>query len=406
MWTRVLTMSLILFFVYLGDAILSDWVPAYMQTVLGGSLLMGLVMSFSSMVGFVTDILSPQLLKGAKTRRLILMAIGANLIFAGILLWTTSWPWLILFLVGMAIWGVYYELLRFGSAQYVSDFIPVASRSGVWAILGVFKSLAYFAGPIIGSWLAISRGNMEVVVTAASLVCVGYIIWALTGKKEKSVEIDNQTIETINIVEELKRWKTLFSHVWQILLVSLTIGIVDATYWTTGTVLSDNLAKSHFAGGLFLPLYMLPPVFLGIILVKLGVYKGKKKIAELFALLAGVFLILLGISRSVEIMLILSLLVGVCLAVAWPMTDAVYSDILVRMGKERKHMIGLSSSTVSLAHILGPVIAGLVASFVGEKMTFSLVGMLVVMVSVLLLFTTPKKLRLPQSEIAEWETNI
>ena len=98
MWARVLTVSVILFFVYLGDAILSDWVPSFMQVALGGSLFMGLVFSFSSVVGFVTDLIFPQLLRKFKARRLILLAIAANLIFSGILLWTTTWSWLVLFL--------------------------------------------------------------------------------------------------------------------------------------------------------------------------------------------------------------------------------------------------------------------------------------------------------------------
>lgn len=403
MWGRVLTVSVILFFVYLGDAILSDWVPAFMQVALGGSLFMGLVMSFSSMVGFVTDLIFPQLLRKYKARRLILLAIGANLIFSGILIWTTSWSWLVLFLLGMAVWGIYYELLWFGSAQFVSDSVPLVSRSGVWAVISVFKSLAYFLGPILGSWLAISRGNLAVVITAAAVVCIGYLIWVFTSGKERVHEHSIQPMEKFNIREELGYWKVLFGHVWPVLLISLMMGLIDATYWTTGTVLSDSMAKDSVLGGLFLPIYMLPPIFMGVILAKWGVYKGKKKIAEVFLLFSGVFLTCLGFKESLYVMLLLSFLIGISLSIAWPMVDAVYSDILARMGKERKHMIGLSSSTVSVAYIAGPVTAGFIASLVGERMTFAVVGVLVVLVAIILLFVTPKKLRLPQVEMAEWK---
>lgn len=403
MWARVLTVSVILFFVYLGDAILSDWVPSFLQVALGGSLLMGLVFSFSSVVGFVSDLIFPQLLRKLKARRLILLAMGASLIFSGILMWTTSWSWLVLLLLAMAVWGIYYELLWFGSAQFVSDNVPTESRSGVWGVLSVFKSLAYFVGPIAGSWLAISRGNMAVVITAAAVVCIGYIIWVLTNKKEKEVEEIIEPMEKFNIWEELGYWKVLFSHVWPVLLISLMMGLIDATYWTTGAVLSDNLAMNGFLGGLFLPAYMLPPIFMGVILAKWGVYKGKKKIAEIFLLISGVFLACLGFKESVWSMLVLSFLIGVSLSVAWPMVDAVYSDILARMGKERKHMVGLSSSTVSLAYIIGPVTAGIISSRVGERLTFVVMGVLVILVAVILLFVTPRKLRLPQNEIAEWK---
>lgn len=403
MWIRVLTLSLILFFVYLGDAVLSDWVPAFMQGALGSSLLMGLVMSFSSLVGFVTDLIFPQMLRKFKARKLILLAIAANLIFSGILLWTTSWSWLVLFLLAMAVWGIYYELLWFGSAQFVTDNVPVESRSGVWAVLGVFKSLAYFIGPIVGSWLAFSRGNTVVVIVAAALVCLGYLVWLLTRKKENIRENEIEPMEKFDIYEELSYWKVLFVHVWPVLLISLMMGLVDATYWTTGTVLSDNLAKDDFWGGLFLPMYMLPPIFLGVILARWGVYKGKKKIAEMFLLMSGIFLACLGIGESLWLMLMLSFFVGVTLSVAWPMVDAVYSDILARMGKESKHMVGLSSSTISIAYIIGPITAGAISSQVGERMTFAIIGAMVIAVAIILLFVTPRKLRLPQKEMAEWK---
>jgi len=210
-------------------------------------------------------------------------------------------------------------------------------------------------------------------------------------------------MEKFNIKEEWGYWKVLFVHVWPALLISLTMGLIDATYWTAGAVLSDSLARNDPLGGFFLPAYMLPPVFMGVVLAKWGVYKRKKKIAEMFILLSGVFLACLGLNESVGIMLLLSFFVGMALSVAWPMVDAVYSDILARMGKERKHMVGLSSSTVSVSYIIGPVFSGLVSGWVGERQTFVVLGVFVVIVASVLLFVTPKKLRLPQAEMSEWK---
>jgi MFS family permease len=403
MWTRVLTISIILFFVYLGDAILSDWVPTFMQETLGGSMLMGLVFSFSSVVGFVTDFTFPRFLKKFKPRKLFLMAMGMGLVFAGILLWTTSWPWAVLFLMAMAVWGIYYELLWFGSAQFVCDSVHLESRSGVWGVIGIFKSLAYFLGPILGTWLVVSKGNSMVILAAAAMMCLAYVIWMLTRRNERNYEVEMETENNFNVWEEMSHWKVLFAHVWPALLISLMMGIVDATYWTTGTVMTDNLAKENALGSMFLPLYMLPTIFMGIVLARKGVYRGKKKIAEIFLLISGGLLICLGLKESLYVTLLLSFLIGVALAVSWPMVDAVYTDILARMGRERKHMVGLPSSMVSLSYVVGPIMAGVIASIVGEKMTFAVVGAMVIIVAGVLLLVTPKKLKLPQTEIAEWK---
>lgn len=400
-WAKAVALSAMLFFVFLGDGILSDWVPSFIQSSLHSSLVMGLVISFSSIVGFGADLIFPQLLKGLKTRKLLLMAIGTSLLFCGVLVWSVAWPWVILFLIAMAIWGVYYEFLGFGTQMFVSETVPTTSRSGVWAVMSAFKSLAYFIGPIVGSYLAISKGDYWVVVVAAGCVMVGYVIWFLL-RKNKNEEIVVEAAERVNIITEIKHWKSLFEHVWPVLLISITMGIVDATYWTSGTVLSDNFAKESWWGGMFLPFYVLPMVFMGGVVAKWGIYKGKKKMAEKFMLISGILLLFLGVSNGIAAALVISLLVGTMLAISWPLTDAVYSDIVSRMGSEGKHMVGLSGSTISLAYIIGPIVAGVISQLVGEKNTFVYMGIMMIVISIILIIVTPKKLRLPQSEIKSW----
>ena len=394
-------LSVMLFFVYLGDGILSDWVPSFIQSSMNSSLLMGLVISFSSIVGFGADLIFPELLKNLKTKKLILMAIGTSLIFGGVLLWAIRWPILILFLISMAVWGLYYEFLGFGGQQFVSESVPVASRSGAWAILGVFRSLAYFLGPIIGSYVALNQGDSETVWVAVGSVMIGCLLWFFWGR-DRNESVSAEQVERFSILKEIKHWKALAEHVWPVLLISLVMGVVDATFWTTGTVLSDSLAVKNWLGGMFLPFYTLPMVVVGVIVAKWGIYRGKKKMAEIFMLISGILLSCMPLGNSIYFFLLVSFLTGTALSIAWPLTDAVYSDITSRMGQGGKHMMGLSSSTLSLAYIVGPVLAGLIAQMVGEKMTFSVVGIMMSMVAIVLLLVTPKKLRLPQTEIQTW----
>lgn len=402
-WRKAVLISVTLFFVFLGDAIMSDWVPAFVQESVSSPFLMGLIISSSSVVGFLSDLIFPQLLKGLKTKKLLVMAIGTSLVFCGLMLWSTALPWIGIFLIAMAVWGVYYEFLGFGTQMFVSENVPTISRSGVWAVMSSFKSLAYFIGPIIGSYVAINKGNGATVWVATLSVGVGYIAWLFMGRSKKEVVV-GEPVEKINIFLEIKHWITLFEHVWPILIVSIFLGIVDATYWTTGTVFSDNLSKQEWFGGLFLPFYVLPMVFMGGFMAKLGIYKGKKKMAECFMLLSGLLLVLLGISSGVIFSLVISFLVGSVLSISWPLVDAVYSDIVSRMGKEGKHMMGLSGSTLSLAYVVGPILSGGIAQYMGERLTFVVVGGLMVVVSVALLLVTPKKLRLPQEEIKAWDS--
>ena len=91
------------------------------------------------------------------------------------------------------------------------------------------------------------------------------------------------------------------------------------------------------------------------------------------------------------------------LAVCYPLLEGVYTDFLSRMGSERTDLIGLTGSVINISYIVWPVIAGLIASKVGERITFFWLGVVVVVASVVLLLVTPRKLKLPQTEIKTWE---
>lgn len=401
-WFKVIGFSLMVFFLGLADAILSDWVPEYMQEKLGGSLLMGIVFSFSSVVGFAADMVFPQILRKCSFQRLMAMAVGGALVFVGLLLWSTEWPVVAIFLMAMAVWGVYYEFMAFGGQQFVVEIAPVQMRSAVWSMLGVFKGLAYFLGPIVGGLLVFRYGNKEVLWFSAAIVFIGLFVWKLLGyKKERSSGLGE--VKRFSIKDEIGHWMVLSHKVWPVLIVSFVLGLIDSTFWTTGTVFSTQLARENWWGGMFLSFYMLPPLFMGLIMSRLKIISGKKKIAEVTLFLAGIALIFIGMQSSIVWILIGVLVMATLLTITQPVTDAVYTDILSRMGRERIHMAGLSNSMMSLAYVAGPILSGWMASVWGEKMTFGAVGWLTVFVSVFLLLVTPKKIRLPQEEIQSWE---
>lgn len=403
-WARLLFVCLMLFFVFLGDAVYSDWVPAYMQTSLGSPLLMGIVMAFSSLAGLLADLVFPQLLKKFTSKKLMLMAILTSALFGLIMLLTVWWPLIALFLTGMVVWGIYYEFLGFGSSEFVSSSAPSHFRTGAWSVLSAFRGLAYFLGPIVGSLLVLESGNVYAVGFALLSTFIGLVVWFFLAKasvrnKPNESEV---AVERVSVSLEVRYWWVLFKRVWPVVIISLMCGLLDSTFWTTGTVLSDNMAKEHVYGGLFLPLYELPMVIVGLLVAKMGIYKGKKKLAELFLLIAGLLMIFLVLAESTLLVLVISLLIGVATALCWPLKDAIYTDVVNRMGHQGKHMIGLSNSTVSIAYIIGPILSGALATIFGEKNTFVVIGILIVFVSLLLLIFTPRKMRLPEKEIEAW----
>jgi MFS family permease len=327
------------------------------------------------------------------------LSVIASLLFIALLYAASHFSHLIIFILAMAIWGIYYELLNFARQQFIADSVPLRLHTGASAVLSSFKSLAYFLGPILAG-LLIFKGTLALSSTTLLLTLIGALLLTFTLRHHhRPMSID---VHHVNFLSELQHWQTLLKHVWPIVTLSLLVGIIDATFWTTGTVLTQQLSKHHLLGGLFLPLYTLPSLLVGFGLARLHLFQGKKKIALICTLLSGLSLTFIGITHHLALILIAVFISGILLAVSYPLIDAVYADIVSRMGRNRQHLIGLSSSSMSLAYIIGPILSGAIASLLGESTTFSIIGIITMIISATLLLLTPKKLKLPQTQISTW----
>lgn len=398
-WTKVLSFSLVLFLIRITDAVVSFWAPTQIQATLHNSVLLGLIISFQSLVGLTADLIFPKLLKTMKVRRLIYLAIIFAASTSLLLVSTTVKPFVFLFLITMTSWGIYYELMAFGTYQFVDNAVPLPTRSAAWAIMDIFKNLAYMLGPLIAAVLLLQGYISLEVFIIVILVIAGILLTFSKKSHDTSWNID---VAHINPWLELHYWGTLLEYVWPIIVMTLITGFIDATIWTTGVIWTAKLIQVSSWGSLLIPLYQLPPLFLGLIVARMGIYKGKKIAAEKMILVAGLVLTCLVFAHTIFWQLLIILIASIALSFAYPLLEGVYSDIVARMGKEKKHLIGLNSSVVNMSFIIWPPIAGFIALRFGEQMTFVVTGGLVAVAAFILLFITPKKLKLPQSEIKEW----
>lgn len=399
-WSKVIGFSTIILLIRLADAVVSFWAPNLIQDALGDPVKMGLVISFQSVVGLGADLVFPNLLKTATVKKLIILAIVMSLATSVSLFVSSLKPMMLFFLISMTIWGLYYELENFGTYQFVDNVVPPETRSGVWGVMSSFRTLAYFLGPLVGTWLII-RGNIPTAIFTISLLVLALIVFTLkSNMQDRPLEPE---IDHIRPVQELKYWSTLLIHVWPIVLMTLLAGFIDATFWTTGAVFTEKLARQTTMGGLFLPFYQLPSLFIGIVVVRWKVRDGKKRLSQKFLLLAGLFLSLIFLNNSISWLLLMVLTSSIALGLSYPFLDGVYSDIMSRLGKERKHMIGFTGSIVNISYIIWPPIAGLMTKVGNERTTFVYMGILTMVISIILLIVTPKKLKLPQAEISKWK---
>lgn len=106
-------------FVYLADSIMSYVTPIYLEDGLNSTTLMGIIFATSSAVGFIVDFLFGEMFANKNYRFFlkwsIVLAVGFPL---GYLILPAS---IGTFLIGLAIWGIYFELISFSNSRYVIE---------------------------------------------------------------------------------------------------------------------------------------------------------------------------------------------------------------------------------------------------------------------------------------------
>jgi MFS family permease len=400
-WARVILFDLSLLLIWIADGIVAFWAPVQIDNALKNTVVMGLIISVQSIAGFLADLLLPILLKHSSVRRLTLLGI----IFVGIasLLLTAAFykPFVILFLITMVVWGLYYEFISFASNQFMASSVPRHMRSGAWGITSVFSSSAYFLGPLIAPFL-IERGPLLTEAVVLTFLFIAFLLFTFSKGLKEHPE-DKNDLTKANTVGEFKHWWVLGKVIWPMVIMTLCLGFIDSSFWTIGAIWSEKLSEISPIGALFLPLYVLPAIGVGFIVFKESIYKGKKILSEKILILAGFCLLLMGANDSIGWQLLMVLLASTCLSVCGPLVQSVYSDIVSRIGHEKKEMIGLTNSIVNIAYIIWPPVIGFISLQIGERLSFSYMGLLVILTAIGLLSVTPKKLRLPQTEIKGWE---
>lgn len=397
-WAKISRFSIVCLFIYFADSLLAFFVPGLIQEYMGSALLMGMIISSSSVVGLITDFIFPQIIKGISVYRILFFTISFGALFAVLVSQARGPIFIVTILLAMAVWGVYYELLSFAKQQFVSS-VPKVLHSGASAMLFAFRCLAYTISPILAT-LLIARGQSAVATVALLFSAVALLLhFIIKNHTRVTASFD---LKEINIASEIKHWWVLLKHVWPVVLLGLMIWTIDATFWTTGTVLSARLAKDSFWGALILPAYMLPSVISSFLVLEWRISVGKKRKATLFFIVSSLVLFAVGFVTKTPFLVFMVLISSLLSAVCYPLIDATYSDIVARMGKQKLHLIGLTNSATSLAYIIGPTLAGATASILGEQKTLAVMGLLGITVGYVILVLTPKKLKLPQKEMGKW----
>jgi len=267
----------------------------------------------------------------------------------------------------------------------ISDWLPPAERARALSLGLVAIPLSAVIGAPITSYLVVDLGwrAMFWVISTAGIVWGGFWYWLFRDRPEESRYVNEQEQALIatkgakKIDKEATSidWRYIFSHPTLIAnnLAYFSFGymLFFATLWLPGYFLKQHGLNLKSVGW-----YLTIPWLVGAIFLKTGgflsdwLYKktGNKRLARSHViwgsqLLAAICFVILGFTDSLGLSLVfLSLGLGFGL-----MPQPAFFSINIDVAKERAGLSqGVTSSCLSLAGIIAPVLTGWLVDVTGN----------------------------------------
>lgn len=399
------------FFIIFADSLLSFIFPIVVADTLKSNGLMGLIMAASSVVGLICDFTFPQLFKTKSWKFFLLGAIILAFTFPiAIYLgkeFTLAWA----FLYGSVIWGVYFEFIMFSEQLFVVNEDNKINYSKDWALISLTWQTTSIIAPILASALLLSSIQNTtltiVIIQAMALMFAIFVIFSIKNKRNGFVNDESYKYK-VNVLTELKYWKVLLVRVWPTVSVGIIITAIQAAFWTIGGIYGIQVFGESGMEWLIISLFFFPMILGSLIITKLKPQKSKQKISQISLIFGALILGCIAFAGDNHLLIVsIIVLASFLLSFVQPLNDAVYSDLLDRLGEQRSHLLGISRANSSIAYILTPIFVGFISDLIGYSATFGLIAIISALVGIVTFFFSPKLIKLPQGQLKEIsETDI
>lgn len=385
--------SLMIFFWAMFDGIVSYVTPLVITERGLSKTAMGLIYASSSVAGAIFDFLLSKFLKNTHYRRLFFIMFVVCFGYP-LLLWKAQTVFV--FLLAMAVWGFYYDLKNFGSFDFISRHSRPEEHSSNFGVLGIFQSLGYLVAPILAGLLISGLIGVKPFIAAFLFLVVSFLFYLLlfkVAKNHKKEVPEEKAFKPINVLVELHLWKKVGKILAPVLFFIMVLYVYDAVFWTIGPLYSENFANFNGFGGLFMAMYTLPMLLTGWFVGSLTKKFGKKKTAFLSFLISSLFLLSLPFLKNPYLVLATVFISSMIGSFAWPAIKGAFVDYITESYKYEKEIEGLVDFFTNIGYVIGPMFAGFLSDKVGNGGAFSALGVLGITTTLILIFTTPRKIK-------------
>jgi len=389
------SLGVMVFFWAVFDGVLGYLVPLVITNTGISETVMGIIFGSSSIFGGIFDFLLSKIFRRSSFKKLFFIMFIVCMIYPLVLWQAKTIP---IFLIAMALWGLYYDLSNFGDFDFVGRRKNEEGHAKEFGIISVFKSLGYIIAPILSGLLIVGtvvEWHPFVFSWIIIGVSFGFFLLLLSATKGQFNSGENGT-RPVNVLRELKIWRHIGKIIFPALVMTMLLNILDAFFWTIGPLLAESFSMLHPLNGLFLTAYTLPPLIVGWSIAKITNRFGKKKTSFLSFFCGSVVLVAFYIFHNPFILMGLIFLAALFFGLSWPAIDSAYADYISESDLYEKNIEGLEDFATNIGYVIGPILAGFLADTLGNINAFSILGLDGLCICLLLFIWTPKHITIPQ----------
>jgi len=387
--------------VLISDNILSFAVPIEVERVVNSNFLTGLIIGLASLVGLFSDYIFPPFLKNLTWKIQFVVALVLAIFFPIFSSLGIIYKSVFFFVIMSIFWGAYYELMTFSEEDFIVEEEHRHDYSKDWSVLLSLNVVTNITGPIIAStFLFLSTPYMGVILTGFMFVGLLFTLGTFgvqikhpdEAVPDKIQQIQKRHRVNSEIFKEFNLWREFLKEMSPVLIATFILNWIDTTIFVVGGLFGLQITGNNGMEWIIIVLYNIPSIFVTYFLFRRPIFKRKKFYEIVALLIAGVSYGTVIFFVHWGLMVLIPMTIGaIAVALSWPLNRAIVSDITKRADRFGPNVLGIYNATASLSYFLGAVIMGFVADHYGYYTMFSILGFISILISVLLLFITPKK---------------
>lgn len=380
----------------LAEGIVSFIVPLRIEEQGFSDTMMGIILGTSSIAGAVFDLIACRLFKNTFYKRIFAIMFAFCLLFPLILMQAAT-P--LMFVLGMVVWGIYYDLRNIGSFDYVARTTEKEDNAQVFGLMQVCSSIGWILGPILVGFLVGESVGWKPFIAIYIFLGIAFVFFVMlylfTGNRDAKEHKRKEKECRRGTWSEAKMMGRVAFVLFPSLVVIFFLNFTDAFFWSIGPLFAEELGLGVWAG-LFVTAWSLPGLLLGWLAGKIAKEHGKERTAYIAQLLTSVCLIPIFFLEQVSGLAVLgAVFVGASFAsITWPSMQAAFADYIKEREDLAKEIEGIEDLYTNLGYVFGPILAGLAADTFGYGPSFSMLGVVVAIVALILIITRKKAIHL------------